>query len=70
MGVEELEAKVRAYLDRLPRKLRCPACDDHHWQLRTLDDAPAEGQMPRVITIMCTCCGHLTFFDSQGMGLV
>lgn len=72
MRHEDLEAKVQAWAARLPRQLRCPACDDHHWQLRFLDEKPTddERELPPVVTLMCTCCGHLSFFDSKGMGLV
>jgi hypothetical protein len=65
---------VQEWAKRLPRQLRCPACNDHHWELRSLDDIlgkPANdpAAIPPVITIMCTCCGHLGFFDSKAMGL-
>lgn len=73
MSHDELYGKVREFVDKLPKKLHCPACNDHHWELRFLDNAlvaaaPTE-KIPPVVTIMCTCCGHLSFFDTKAMGL-
>jgi hypothetical protein len=72
---EDLYDKVQEWAKRQPQQLRCRACDSHHWELRSLDetfgghsaDEPAD--IPPVITIMCTCCGHLSFYNSKAMGL-
>ena len=70
---EELYQKVQEWFARMPKQLRCPACADHHWELRFLEDTVgtenAPAQTPSVITVMCSCCGHLSFFDAKVMGL-
>lgn len=69
---EELYNLVRAWVDGLPRQLTCPACHEHHWELRSLEEtlggtAAAPGRLPAVVTIMCQCCGHLSFFDTKAL---
>lgn len=71
---EELYNKVHQWTEKLPRQLQCPACHDHQWELRTLEETlgvatDEKVDIPPVITIMCRCCGHLSFFASKGMNL-
>lgn len=69
---EDLYNLVKSWVDKLPRQLTCPACHDHHWELRSLEEtlrgaAAAPGQVPPVVTLMCQCCGHLSFFDTKAL---
>jgi hypothetical protein len=71
---DTLYQKVLDRVQKMPKQLRCPACNDHHWELRSMDEtfgtsSEKAGKVPPVITIMCTCCGHLSFFDTKGLGL-
>ena len=74
MGIDDaLYQKLLARFAKMPQQLRCPACNDHHWELRSMDEtfgsADSPGKIPPIVTIMCLCCGHLSFFDSKGLGL-
>ena len=73
MGIDDaLYQKLLARFEQMPKQLRCPACDDHHWELRSMDETfgrETPGKVPPIITIMCQCCGHLSFFDSKALGL-
>jgi RNase P subunit RPR2 len=71
---EELYQKVKEWMDRLPRQLRCPACDDHHWELHSLEEtlglqAGTTSAPLSVVPIHCQCCGHISFFSAKAMGL-
>ncbi|OAI41212.1 hypothetical protein AYO40_03640 [Planctomycetaceae bacterium SCGC AG-212-D15] len=70
----ELYEMVLKWAATLPRQLKCPACNDHEWELRSMEETfgKPEGaavKIPPIVTIMCRCCGHLSFFDSKAMGL-
>jgi hypothetical protein len=74
MAIDDpLYQKLLARFEQMPNKLRCPACSDHHWQLRSMEDTFGSsgdaGKIPAIVTIMCLCCGHLSFFDSKALGL-
>jgi RNase P subunit RPR2 len=72
MAIDDaLYQKLLVRFAQMPKQLRCPACDDHHWELRSMEETfgGSPGTVPPIVTIMCQCCGHLSFFDSKGLGL-
>jgi hypothetical protein len=61
-------------MEKLPNQLKCPACNDHQWELRSLEETlgivpDKQADVPPIIPIMCRCCGHLSFFFTKAMDL-